>query len=88
MPKMLLITSIDGKYSFTVDGDDISTNMLTRCRVPESVAQEIVGLMHVINGSQMYSYGYTPEWYVDAGAESVEVRTEINHTFITFERRW
>jgi len=73
---------------FTVDGDNVALDMLTKCDVSEGVATEILGLMQVINGVKMFSYGATPVWDVTVDDDSLEVHAQVNRADININRRW
>lgn len=75
-------------FEFTVDGNNIALAMFTRSDVPEAIASEVLGLMHVINGVEQFSYGYTPVWDVRVERDRLEVHAQVNRIDVDFTRRW
>lgn len=74
--------------AFTVNGDNVSLEMFTKCDVPSGVATEVLGLMYFLNGAYMYSYDSTPEWSVVVRDDSLEVHTQVNRIDVNLDRRW
>lgn len=76
---------------YTGEGQRLNV-LLMQMGVPESIANELLGLVMVVNGVAQHSYEYWPEWNVTVERHShsgrVELYAELNRIEVNFTRGW